>query len=344
MSQAVGIRERIKQTWEKEIVERFREGLKSLDIILWIAIAINAGILLIAFWNQIIATIGINGAYFLIGAGTCLFFFLLFTGEELFLVETVFSDVVDPIKQHLGFLPFWRKPYQDANGRTCIKVGICPKHELCLLWGDWKPPYVVRSFILTKIYGKIEKVEKRGFWSKKIYIAPVFPKKIAVPIKKKMKIKSVNPGEKKEVEVIEGYEEVDFNPGMILSELKIAAATSQAYEQTVEKLRKEVENLRKETANVYERVAESSAVVRDTGIQSQKAFISHMKDGWEIASELLDISVYSLKTLLGEMRETIEEFKALREEMMKMRTPMIMEEKEEEGKKRRRRRKGSEEE
>ena len=343
MSQAVGIRERIKQTWEKEVVERFREGLKSLDIILWVAIAINAGILLIAFWNQIVVTIGIAGTYFLLGSGAVLFFFLLFTGEEVYLVEKIFGDVSDPIKQHLGFLPFWRRPYQ-VDGKTSIQVGVFPKHEIVLMWGDWKPPYVVRSFILTKIYGKIDHVEKRGFWSKRIYIAPVFPKKIAVPIKKKMKISVGNPGEEKEVEVIEGYKEVDFNPGVVLNELKIASATSQAYEQTVEKLRKEVENLRKETANIYERVAESSATVRDTGIQSQKAFISHMKDGWEIASELLDISVYSLKTLLGEMRETIEEFKALREEMMKMRTPMIMEEKEEEGKKRRRRRKGSEEE
>ena len=178
------------------------------------------------------------------------------------------------------------------------------------------------------------------------YIAPVFPKKIAVPIKKKIKIPVGNPGDEKEIEIIEGYKEVDFKPGIVLSELKIASATSQAYEQTIEKLRKEVENLRKETANVYERVAESSATVRDTGIKAQQAFISHMKDGWEIASELLDISVYSLKTLLGEMRETIKEFKALREEMMKMRMSMLKEEKEEteEGKKKRRRRRGSEEE
>jgi len=302
---------RIREAWEKEVVERFREGLKSLDIILWVAIAVNAIILLTAFWNQIVATIGIGGTYFLLGSGVALFFFLLFTGEEIYLVDELFGDVHDPVKQHLGFLPFWRKPYK-VDGRDAIKVGVFPKHEVVLQWGKWEPPYVVRSFILTKIYGKIERVEKSGFWSKRIYMAPLFPKEIVVP---KIKKRSLGNPDGEELEIVEGYEKKPFNPQILVENINLVNSVSSAYEETLSKIRGEIKNLRKEIASKDKILAELSSAIRESGIRSSSEFIRHTKDGFEIASEIIGLSSDALIDMMREMRKLLKELREMREEI-----------------------------
>lgn len=311
MSQAVSLRERIKQTWEKQIVERFREGLKSLDIILWVAVAVNAAILLTAFWNQIVLTLGIGGTYFLLGSGVAIFFFLLFTGEEVYLVEELFGDVHDPVKQHLGFLPFWRKPFK-LNGKDAVKVGVFPKHEVILMWGRWEPPYVVRSFILTKIYGKIERIEKRGFWSKRIYIAPLFPKEIVVP---KIRKKQLGNPIGEEIEVVEGYEKKPFNPQILVENINLVNSVSSAYEDTLSKIRGEIKNLRKEIASKDKILAELSSAIREAGIRSSSEFIRHTKDGFEVASEIIGLSSAALIDMMREMRNLLKELREMREEI-----------------------------
>ena len=334
------MRERLREAWEREVAERFREGLKSLDIILWVAVAVNATLLTIAFWESIVAILGPGGVWFFLGLGVAVFFFLLFTGEEVYLVEEPLGDVTDPVKQHLGYLPFWRKPYT-FEGKTAIRVGICPRHEVVLLWGDWKPPYVVRSFLMTKVYGRIERTERMGLWAKRIYVAPLFPKKVSVPVTKRIKVKTENPGGEREVLAVVGYREVDFSPDVLTRELRIASATAAAYERNMEELRREIENLRREAAEVYRAVAETSAAVRDSGIVAQRAFVEHTKEAREIVADILGISVYSLSALLREMRNTVRELKELRGELRGAGVPS---EEEEEEPRRKRKKKGEGEE
>jgi hypothetical protein len=194
-------------------------------------------------------------------------------------------------------------------------VGVFPKHEVVLQWGRWEPPYVVRSFILTKIYGKIERVEKRGFWSKRIYIAPLFPKEIMVPKVVKKKIAAENPGDEREIEVIEKYEKKPFDPQALIGNINLVNSVSSAYEQTLAKIREEIKNLRKEAAEKDKVLAELSSAIREAGIKSSSEFIKHTKDGFEVASEIIGLSSDALIDMMREMRKLLKELREMREEM-----------------------------
>jgi len=307
---------KVKEVWKKEVVKRFEEGLKSLDIILVLFLLTNTAILLLAFWKQIIATIGVEGIYFLLGIGITVLFFILFMGEEVYLVDELFGDITNPVKQHLGFLPFWRKPYQ-INGKAAIQIGVFPKHEVVLEWGDWKQPYVVKSFVFTKIYGKIRDVEKKGFWSKRIYITPLLPKQIVVPKIKKAKIHQGD--SEKEIEVIEKYEKKSFDPNALIHTVNLVNAVSTTYEQTIKALRKELELARREIAEKDRILAELSSVIREHGIRSSHEFIRHTKGGFAIASEVLGLSADALIDIIRKLRERLQEL----EELAKTRVPLV---------------------